>query len=68
VTLTTKYLWRNPAAVQPWAETCGQIRPLIEAADEAAAEVHYVEIEHAKLYYHRIEAHPGARRAGAAAV
>jgi mannose-6-phosphate isomerase-like protein (cupin superfamily) len=53
VTLTTKYLRRDPAAVQPWTETCGQIRPLIEAADEAAAEVHYVEIEQAKLHYHK---------------
>src|SRR5262249_33271344 len=38
--------------VTPWAETCGQIRPLIEASDEAAAEVHHVEIDHAKLHYH----------------
>ena len=53
MTLTTKYLRRDPAAVQPWTETCGQIRPLIEAADEAAAEVHYVEIEQAKLHYHK---------------
>ncbi len=47
-----KYLRRDPAAVTPWAETCGQIRPLIEARDEAAAEVHHVEIDHAKLHYH----------------
>ena len=40
------------AEVEPWAETCGQIRPLIEAKDEAAAEVHHVEIDHAKLHYH----------------
>lgn len=49
---TTNYLRRDPADVQPWAETCGQIRPLIEAADEAAAEVHHVEIDHARLHYH----------------
>ena|ERR1051326_6663669 len=49
---TAKFLRRDPADVQPWAETCGQIRPLIEAADEAAAEVHHVEIDHAKLHYH----------------
>jgi mannose-6-phosphate isomerase-like protein (cupin superfamily) len=51
--VTTKYLRRDPADVPPWTETCGQIRPLIEAADGAAAEVHYVEIEHAKLHYHK---------------
>lgn len=49
---TAKYLRRDPAQVVPWAETCGQIRPLIEARDEAAAEVHYVEIDAAKLHYH----------------
>ncbi len=48
-----KYLRRDPADVRPWAETCGQIRPLIEAVDGAAAEVHYVEIDHAKLHYHK---------------
>ena len=48
----THFLRRDPADVQPWAETCGQNRPLIEAADEAA-EVHYVEIEEAKLHYHK---------------
>jgi len=52
VTVATKYLRRDPAGVRPWAETCGQIRPLIEAADCAAAEVHHVEIEAAKLHYH----------------
>jgi len=50
--LATKFLRRDPADVTPWTETCGQIRPLIEASDEAAAEVHQVEIEHAKLHYH----------------
>src|SRR5437764_1539300 len=48
----TKYIRRDPAEVQPWAETCGQIRPLIEAKDGAAAEVHHVEIHDAKLHYH----------------
>ena len=51
--LATKYLRRDPAEVVPWAETCGQIRPLIEASDEAAAEVHHVEIDNAKLHYHK---------------
>ena len=49
---TTKCLRRDPAEVQPWAETCGQIRALIEEADGAAAEVHHVEIDHAKLHFH----------------
>jgi mannose-6-phosphate isomerase-like protein (cupin superfamily) len=49
---TTRYIRRDPVEVEPWAETCGQIRPLIEARDEAAAEVHHVEIDHAKLHYH----------------
>src|SRR5437879_12155566 len=50
---TARFLRRDPADVRPWAETCGQIRPLIEAADGAAAEVHYVEIDRAKLHYHK---------------
>ena len=48
----TKFLRRDPAEVEPWAETCGQIRPLIEETDGAAAEVHHVEIHDAKLHYH----------------
>src|SRR5215216_6276340 len=47
-----KWLRRDPADVTPWAETCGQIRPLIGARDEAAGEVHQVEIHDAKLHYH----------------
>lgn len=47
-----KYLRRDPADVTPWAETCGQIRPLVEASDEAAAEVHHVQIHDARLHYH----------------
>jgi len=50
--VTARFLRRDPAEVEPWAETCGQIRPLIEEADGAAAEVHHVEIDHAKLHYH----------------
>ena len=52
MTTTTSFLRRDPAEVTPWAETCGQIRPLVEEADGAAAEVHHVEIENAKLHYH----------------
>jgi mannose-6-phosphate isomerase-like protein (cupin superfamily) len=48
-----KFLRRDPAEVEPWAETCGQIRPLIEEKDEAAGDVHHVEIDNAKLHYHK---------------
>lgn len=48
----TRFLRRDPKEVVPWAETCGQIRPLIEEADGAAAEVHHVQIDHARLHYH----------------
>ena len=47
-----RFLRRDPADVKPWAETCGTIRCLIEEADEAAGEVHHVEISDAKLHYH----------------
>ena len=50
--VTARFLRRDPAEVEPWSETCGQIRPLIEERDEAAAEVHHVEIHDAKLHYH----------------
>lgn len=46
------YLRRDPETVTPWAETCGQIRPLIEERDGVAAEVHQVTIDHARLHYH----------------
>ena len=46
-------LRRDPADVKPWAETCGQIRPLVEAQDGAAAEIHHVQIDQAKLHYHK---------------
>jgi mannose-6-phosphate isomerase-like protein (cupin superfamily) len=49
----THFLRRDPADVTPWAETCGQIRCLIEEKDGAAGEVHYVEIHDAKLHYHK---------------
>ena len=47
-----KCLRRDPAEVAPWAETCGQIRPLVEEQDGAAAEVHHVQIDNAKLHFH----------------
>jgi mannose-6-phosphate isomerase-like protein (cupin superfamily) len=49
---TGKCLRRDPAEIAPWAETCGQIRPLVEEKDGVAAEIHHVEIDHAKLHYH----------------
>ena len=48
----TSFLRRDVAKVTPWTETCGQIRPLIEEKDGAAAEVHHLEITNAKLHYH----------------
>ena len=48
-----KFLRRDPAEVKPWKETCGDIRCLIEEADGAAAEVHHVVIDDAKLHYHK---------------
>jgi mannose-6-phosphate isomerase-like protein (cupin superfamily) len=50
--VASRFLRRDPMQVEPWAETCGQIRCLIEAKDGAAGEVHYVEIQDAKLHYH----------------
>jgi mannose-6-phosphate isomerase-like protein (cupin superfamily) len=52
MTAATKFLRRDPLQVEPWPETCGQIRTLIEEKDGAAAEIHHVEIEGAKLHYH----------------
>jgi mannose-6-phosphate isomerase-like protein (cupin superfamily) len=51
-TTVQAFLRRDPAEVEPWRETCGQIRPLVEEKDGAAGEVHHVEIENAKLHYH----------------
>ena len=52
MTTQTRFLRRDPAEVEPWAETCGQVRCLIEEKDEAAGEVLHVEIQDAKLHYH----------------
>ena len=52
MTAATRFLRRDPLEVTPWAETCGQIRCLIQAKDGAAAEVHHVEIKDARLHYH----------------
>jgi mannose-6-phosphate isomerase-like protein (cupin superfamily) len=52
MSVAAQCLIRDPAEVAPWAETCGQIRPLIEESDAAAAEVHHVSIDHARLHYH----------------
>src|ERR1700675_3084964 len=48
----TAFLRRDPADAQPWPETCGEIRCLVEEKDGAAAEVHHVRIHDAKLHYH----------------
>jgi mannose-6-phosphate isomerase-like protein (cupin superfamily) len=50
--VASKFLRRDPDEIAPWAETCGQIRTLIEEKDGAAAEVHHVRINNAKLHYH----------------
>src|SRR5882672_491424 len=49
---TAAPLIRDPRNIKPWTETCGQIRPLIEEKDAAAAEVHHLEITDAKLHFH----------------
>ena len=49
----SKYIQRHRNDVNPWTETCGQIRPLLEEKDGAAAEVHHLEINEAKLHYHQ---------------
>jgi mannose-6-phosphate isomerase-like protein (cupin superfamily) len=49
---TARFLRRDPMEIQPWAETCGQIRCLIEEHDHAAGEIHQVEIRDAKLHFH----------------
>src|SRR5712671_2919929 len=46
------FLRREVTQIKPWTETCGQIRPLIEEKDAAAAEVHHLQITDAKLHYH----------------
>jgi mannose-6-phosphate isomerase-like protein (cupin superfamily) len=50
---STAFLRRDIAEIKPWAETCGQIRPLIEEQDGVAAEVHHLEITDARLHYHK---------------
>ncbi|MCE9604802.1 MAG: cupin domain-containing protein [Planctomycetia bacterium] len=53
MTSAVRYVRRELSEVKPWIETCGLIRPLIEAADGAAGEVHHLEITDAKLHYHK---------------
>ena len=50
---STGFVRRAVEDVKPWAETCGQIRPVLEEKDGAAAEVHHLEITNAKLHYHQ---------------
>ena len=49
---SASFLVRDPETITPWVETCGQIRCLVDEKDGAAAEIHQVEIENAKLHYH----------------
>jgi mannose-6-phosphate isomerase-like protein (cupin superfamily) len=49
---TPHFIRRHRSEISPWAETCGQIRTLLEEKDETAAEVHHLEITDAKLHYH----------------
>lgn len=49
---TTPFIRRELADVKPWTETCGLIRPLLDEGDQAAAEVHHLEITDARLHYH----------------
>ena len=51
--MNTPFLSREVSKIKPWAETCGQIRPLLEDKDGAAAEVHHLEITDAKLHFHK---------------
>jgi mannose-6-phosphate isomerase-like protein (cupin superfamily) len=53
MTVQTRFLRRDPAEVEPWAETCGAIRCLVTEDDDAAGEVHHVAIHDAKLHYHK---------------
>ena len=53
MTKTAKFIQRHKSEITPWTETCGQIRPLLEEKDEAAAEVHHLEITDAKLHFHK---------------
>jgi mannose-6-phosphate isomerase-like protein (cupin superfamily) len=48
----TRFLRRDPSEIQPWAETCGEIRCLVEEKDGAAGEMHHVRIQDARLHYH----------------
>lgn len=48
----TRCLRRDPVDAEPWPETRGEIRCLVEEKDQAAAEVHQVRIDNAKLHYH----------------
>ena len=52
MTQTPHFIRRDRADVVPWMETCGQIRTLIEEKDEAAGEIHHLQITDARLHYH----------------
>lgn len=46
------FVRREISDVKPWIETCGLIRPLLDEHDQAAAEVHHLEITDARMHYH----------------
>jgi len=52
MTQAPPFIRRDRADVAPWMETCGEIRTLIEEKDEAAGEIHHLQITDAKLHYH----------------
>src|SRR5262245_50321157 len=52
LSLSKGFIRRHRSDITPWTETCGQIRPLLDEKDAAAAEVHHLEITDAKLHYH----------------
>ena len=49
---TAEPIRRELSDCEPWQETCGQIRTLIEERHQAAGEIHHLEITDARLHYH----------------
>jgi mannose-6-phosphate isomerase-like protein (cupin superfamily) len=52
MSVATRFLRRDPVDIPTWPETCGQIRTVVDENDGAAAEIHHVVIDDAKLHYH----------------
>lgn len=51
-TVDAPFIRRDPATIDPWAETCGEIRCVIEESGGAAGELHAVGMNGAILRYH----------------